>query len=1365
MTYYETKTSSQNQSARSNSKSEVFMLISKIITILLFSFLRNESSQWILIIVTFFLSGFMFFSYYEGRPYYNDTIMKVYLVSTSIYFWNTFVLLFGKILENTSFDGCLAMFLIGIPIITLIILSNFDNKLGLLLTNINKFQKGEKVLKQIQYFLEIVDKKDIDRNSNILLKGYIFLYEESCATDDCELKKYLANMENNLDSAIFLYQHAETLYQNAISKFPNCTALRISYAFFLLEKINKKSQANLELMNTEKYNPRFDEQFIIYRYKKLIEEQSNDVNESDENMDIVSNIAYKNHFNQFKNCIAKASTLYMDFWSLLLNPNQDTGDDLAKLNDYGSKINVLVEEINNHFEKMQKIKQNDQEVIRYYSDFLNDILNDKEKASQYKSRLSEIEGAKQNYDDINLFNVDVNALASSDEYQYIIISAQPEKFMIITNVSLGICSMFGYTRQELIGKNVDIIMPEIYHKSHKQSLLNKINDHKKSTMNIQNVRNFKPTFREIKGFGKNKSRYLIPFTFKVTLVPSNEQNDAVFLAKISQDLFNIGNSQNQQICFILTNNFFIIQNFTANALNLLGMNSNAINNGNMEILKFIKEFNEELIKHSMDEEKTTEEIMNIKRKIISSKFKKPTPIVWKKAEGEQGTKFKTTQLETEQSIVDKTEQKTSKNDSKNTRTDNKFLTANFYNNEVELVLTISEVVVNKKQEGYSFKFELAKKETGDKIEESNTLLQLETQNLNIGKELDKQLREAASTSKKSLNIGSMKETPFPGNDFESNSIKIDKNFVPDSENFFMLDPQKMSYLINPKNVNEVKEAIREEAIKKINLESSLVESNSSSATNSENSNYEEEEESEIEDSVVSPNNHFLSEKHKQNLEYYPVDFNNFKLLTYDYKQNAIVEVTEWIKESQVEYKRNEDTRKKSDDPINKLEKKKNAKDQTEQIEEEEEVKDNQGKENILIKQIEYALNKEETQPTIVRMKWMSFFIFLVYIGLGAVFMIFFLDSILNIKEHINIVYDTYDLIQNSIYGMYHARELILLNNHKYTNIYQDRSDYIVNNTDILLDLFQSSHDKLTNMITTFLTFTPENSYRLYNYTIFTNILQDDLTIIGFNLSLSSAFIEMNTALYHFAHMAIDDMFPTNKDVFFYLFNALNNVNKELYVHGDIYISELGLSAGNYQLVFLYIFLSIVVSCIIAYFLLIFAYLAVGRRKESYLEVFFEIGGSVIRNSLEKCEKFTKKIQSDSINDQTSNFDETEMMNDTIIQPLNSGGKKSSNSKRKNNNSKEVRIIKWKLALSLCLMGFFFFFMYFIYKDYLDKVKIFIQIYQNICLEQAEFLMIFNSLREYFFDNKTKVFGEPVGEYLKSQLDNIYLFKLERDKVV
>jgi hypothetical protein len=167
--------------------------------------------------------------------------------------------------------------------------------MNFLYTSLNKFNKGENIIKQINYFLELVDTKKINRESMVIIKGYISIYEENCNLKECALKRYLSNLEkNNLDSPIFLYQHAELMYQNGISKFPNCIALRINYAFFLLERLNKKQQSNIEIITAEKYMPKLDQQFIIFRLKKFFLEEISDINDIEENLDVVSNLSYKN---------------------------------------------------------------------------------------------------------------------------------------------------------------------------------------------------------------------------------------------------------------------------------------------------------------------------------------------------------------------------------------------------------------------------------------------------------------------------------------------------------------------------------------------------------------------------------------------------------------------------------------------------------------------------------------------------------------------------------------------------------------------------------------------------------------------------------------------------------------------------------------------------------------------------------------------------------------------------------------------------------------------------------------------------------------------------------------------------------------
>ena len=71
---------------------------------------------------------------------------------------------------------------------------------------------------------------------------------------------------SHTDDDLYLYQYVMTMYQNGISKFSLSTTLRINFSFFLMERMNNTKKALIELKNCEKYNPSFEEEFIIFRY-------------------------------------------------------------------------------------------------------------------------------------------------------------------------------------------------------------------------------------------------------------------------------------------------------------------------------------------------------------------------------------------------------------------------------------------------------------------------------------------------------------------------------------------------------------------------------------------------------------------------------------------------------------------------------------------------------------------------------------------------------------------------------------------------------------------------------------------------------------------------------------------------------------------------------------------------------------------------------------------------------------------------------------------------------------------------------------------------------------------------------------------
>eukprot|EP00826_Nyctotherus_ovalis_P052003 TRINITY_DN6541_c0_g2_i2.p1 TRINITY_DN6541_c0_g2~~TRINITY_DN6541_c0_g2_i2.p1 ORF type:complete len:122 (-),score=27.75 TRINITY_DN6541_c0_g2_i2:47-412(-) len=102
---------------------------------------------------------------------------------------------------------------------------------------------------------------------------------------------------------------ANTLFLQGISKFPACTSLRIGYAFFLKDRMSNRTLAINELLSAEKHHPSFDEQFLIYRYRKLIEDEMADVQTDNQTgtLDAISMIAYDNYMRQFKEAIERSA--------------------------------------------------------------------------------------------------------------------------------------------------------------------------------------------------------------------------------------------------------------------------------------------------------------------------------------------------------------------------------------------------------------------------------------------------------------------------------------------------------------------------------------------------------------------------------------------------------------------------------------------------------------------------------------------------------------------------------------------------------------------------------------------------------------------------------------------------------------------------------------------------------------------------------------------------------------------------------------------------------------------------------------------------------------------------------------------------
>ena len=169
-----------------------------------------------------------------------------------------------------------------------------------------------------------------------------------------------------------------------------------------------------------------------------------------------------------------------------------------------------------------------------------------------------------------------------------------------------------------------------------------------------------------------------------------------------------------------------------------------------------------------------------------------------------------------------------------------------------------------------------------------------------------------------------------------------------------------------------------------------------------------------------------------------------------------------------------------------------------------------------------------------------------------------------------------------------------------------------------------------------------------------------------------------------------------------------------------------------------------------------------KRKESYLEVFYEIGNEVILFSLEKCEAFAKRMQNNNCDYFTSsNESDTEiqdnylLLNDTKNSSQNSKGKGDIKSiiREHKNASKEIIVIKIGLFSFLTLLLLYSLIIIIIFYLFINTVSNYIIYFSNDNIIQEKTCLFYIIMREYLFEPNETVFNINIREYVELMISN------------
>lgn len=78
-------------------------------------------------------STLTFYAYVKIKPYFNSSTQTLAEIFAGIFCWTTYVLLFSQAIRSLMYNGALVIYLLGIPIVSILIYTKSEDRLYLLM--------------------------------------------------------------------------------------------------------------------------------------------------------------------------------------------------------------------------------------------------------------------------------------------------------------------------------------------------------------------------------------------------------------------------------------------------------------------------------------------------------------------------------------------------------------------------------------------------------------------------------------------------------------------------------------------------------------------------------------------------------------------------------------------------------------------------------------------------------------------------------------------------------------------------------------------------------------------------------------------------------------------------------------------------------------------------------------------------------------------------------------------------------------------------------------------------------------------------------------------------------------------------------
>jgi PAS domain S-box-containing protein len=304
-------------------------------------------------------------------------------------------------------------------------------------------------------------------------------------------------------------RHISTLFEDALAAFPSSALLELFAATFLgtVRKNRHLELVHLRAAAAKADTSALDIRFFVAERVFVLEEEeasSNTVKTS-----VVRRLQFDSLLAEASRVAMKSRHLALAFWTEACEKRPDMG----RMQATGAELIASIAQGDNVYRQLLAMAPQSTSVMRAYADFLLEIANSPKRAIELLDDAEQIEEdeskarAAASADATTDYPFMVHAPdfdLSNENVALIRMSGEPSSLGVIVDANMSALKMLGYARRELVGKNIDNVVPDPIAGVHQRFLEKYIATGEETVVNTSRIY-----------LGLHRSGYIFPMSCNV----------------------------------------------------------------------------------------------------------------------------------------------------------------------------------------------------------------------------------------------------------------------------------------------------------------------------------------------------------------------------------------------------------------------------------------------------------------------------------------------------------------------------------------------------------------------------------------------------------------------------------------------------------------------------------------------------------------------------------------------------------------------------------------------------------------------------------------------------------------------------------